>query len=665
MRDTKAVDRRSLLWALAVAAAVLAPHLLRLPPALTAGIALALVWRLGAGLRGLRLPGRWLLTILTAGGVALVFGHYGTIMGPAAGVALLALMTALKLLELRGRRDLRVVVYLAFFLVLTQFIFSQSLLMAAYLLAVSWMGIALLIAANRPTGEGLTTTDGRTAGTLMLQALPIMAILFVLFPRLPGPLWALPDPGGTGTTGLSDRMSPGSISELSESDAVAFRVRFDGEAPPREARYWRGPVLDAYDGETWTRGVRDAEPPRVSVSGTPVNYELTLKPHAKRWLLALDLPVNVQGAATRTGAYEYLASTPVRELRRYQGRSYRDYRLQPKLSSEARDRYTSLPDGRHPRARALARRLTLGRTPSATIDVTVEWLRARAFVYTLRPGAIEGDAVDRFLFETRRGFCEHYAGAFAVLMRAAGIPARVVTGYLGGERNPGTDYYVVRQSDAHAWVEVWTRETGWQRIDPTAAVAPARVSDGLGAAVPESDPVPLMARGRPGLTRDLRLLWDRMDAMWNNWVLAYGPELQRDLLGNLGLRGAMEIALAMTAALALSLLILAVCALYPGRSATRDPVQRTWQRYRRRLAAAGLEPEPGDGPHTLLARVRRERPDLADAAADITELYVRLRYRGEGGTPERRALRRAVRRFRPRRLRLPRRWQGLRQPPPA
>ncbi|WP_435100144.1 transglutaminase TgpA family protein [Arhodomonas sp. AD133] len=665
MRDTRAVDRRSLLWALIVAAAVLAPHLLRLPPALTAGIALVLAWRLAAGFRGLRLPGRWLLTALTAGGVALVFGHYGTIVGPAAGVALLALMTSLKLLELRGRRDLRVIVYLAFFLVLTQFIFSQSLLMAAYLLIVSWMGVALLVAANRPTGEGLTAADGRTAGSLMLQALPIMAILFVLFPRLPGPLWALPEPEGAGVTGLSDRMSPGSISQLSESDAVAFRVRFDDEVPPREARYWRGPVLDAYDGTTWTRGARDAEPPRVSVSGTPVDYELTLKPHAKRWLLALDLPVNVDGAATRTDAYEYLASTPVHELRRYQGRSYGDYRLQPDLSGEARRRYTSLPDRQHPRARALARRLSNGRTPSATIDATIEWLRARAFVYTLRPGAIEGDTVDRFLFETRRGFCEHYAGAFAVLMRAAGIPARVVTGYLGGERNPGTDYFVVRQSDAHAWVEVWTGETGWQRIDPTAAVAPARVSGGLGAAVPESDPVPLMARGTPGMARELRLLWDRMDAMWNNWVLAYGPQLQRDLLGNLGLRGALEIALATAAALAVSLLVLAVWTLRPGRAIARDPVQRVWQRYCRRLAAVGLEPGPSDGPHTLLARVRRDRPDLADAAAAITDLYVRLRYRSEGGTPERRALRRQVRRFRPRRRRMPRRWQGPRQPPPA
>ncbi|UEX79403.1 transglutaminase TgpA family protein [Spiribacter halobius] len=635
---------------LAVLALVLLPHVTRLPLWLTAAIVLAGAWRLHLAQRRGALPPRLLRIAATVAGALGVYAHYGTLIGLDAGVALLALMAGLKLLETARRRDLVIALYLAYFLVVTQFLYSQSAAMAAYMLAVVLVATTVLIGINRATGSPLERRHLRTAASLLAQALPIMLVLFVLFPRLPGPLWQMPDDAYAARTGLDDTMTPGAVSQLSRSDEVAFRVRFDGEPPVHRERYWRGLVLAGYDGRSWQRLNLPGGTPALSVAGEPVSYEITLEPHNRRWLFALDAPTRVPARGSVTPALELLADEPVRELQRYRLRSHTRHQLGERLSAGDRRGYTALPVDVHPQARALARewRAAAGDDDRAVVQRALAHFREQPFHYTLQPPLLTGDTVDEFLFESRRGFCEHYAGAFTVLMRAAGIPTRVVAGYLGGEMVDG-EYMVVRQSDAHAWTEVWLDGAGWTRVDPTGAVAPTRVESGLGAALAGEEDVPAMARQGFGWQRRLGLWLDRLDARWDQWVLGYNANLQQDLMSRFGLGAPTRMALVLALALVTLMATAAALTLLGTRRAPGEPVARAWWRFQRRLARIGLPRVPSEGPQDYVERVAAARPDLADQVRRIGAQYLALRY-GPGQAGDRvNALAAAVRRFRPRR----------------
>lgn len=633
---------------LGILALVLLPHAVRLPLWLTAAVVAAGAWRLTLARRRAPLPPRALRLLATTAGTLGVYAEYETLAGLDAGIALLVLMAGLKLLETAHRRDLIVVLYLAYFLVITQFLYSQAAAIAAYMLVVVWGATAALISVNRTTGAPLDRRHARTAAGLLAQAVPIMLVLFVLFPRLPGPLWQMPDDAYAARTGLDDSMAPGAVSRLSRSDEVAFRVRFDGAPPPHRERYWRALVLAGYDGERWERIDRRGGPPALEAGGEALEYEVTLEPHNRRWLFALEAPTRAPDGASVTPALELLAPGPVRELARYRQRSHSDYRLGDALSGSEHRGYTALPVAAHPRSRALARgwRQAAGGDDRAVVERALRHFRSEPFHYTLQPPRLTGDTMDQFLFETRRGFCEHYAGAFTVLMRAAGIPARVVTGYLGGEMVED-EYMVVRQSDAHAWAEVWLGDAGWVRVDPTGAVAPSRIEAGLGAALAEGEPVPAMARPGFGWQRRLGLWLDRLDARWDQWVLGYNASRQQDLLGRLGLGDPGRMALALALILGALMAVAAAITLAGARPAPRDPLAREWWRFERRLARIGLPRVPSEGPSDYTGRIAAARPDLAPRVRHIGALYTALRY-GDGRAPaELRQLRAAVRRFRP------------------
>jgi transglutaminase-like putative cysteine protease len=626
--------------------AVAAPHLPRLPPWLAAAVIFCGAWRLYIGRQGATLPHRGLRLILVGAGVAGVFLHYGTLLGRDPGVAMLTLMAGLKLLEMRERRDTLVLLYLAYFLVITQFLYSQSLFTAGYMLAMVLATTVLLITVTRRTGQRVAGEHLRTAAAMVAQALPVMLALFLLLPRLPGPLWPMPEQGTQAVSGLDGNLTPGSVSALARSDAVAFRAYFDDVLPPPEQRYWRGPVLAAYDGRTWTGLLRPNTSTRLVTGGEALDYEIMLEPHGRRWLFALDLAATAPADAGVTPAWEMVADDAVDERRRDRWRSYTDYRLEPRIDTLARTAFTMLPPGIHPLSRRLAGELRAeAETPTAYVERVLAWFRAQPFIYTLSPPALPGDAVDQFLFETRRGFCEHYAAAFAVLMRAADVPARVVTGYLGGEPSVSGDYLIVRQSNAHAWVEVWLAGRGWVRVDPTATVAPARIREGLAGAVPATDPVPLMARLDSDWLRMLHLQWDALSARWNTWVLGYGPELQQRLLGWLRLDGPFRSAAALAAALLLAMALGAAAAWIRNRPHPDDPAVRAWNRAGSGLARIGLRRRPDEGPSDYAARVAAARPDLAAVMAEITELYVQLRYEERTDATRLSRLRKAVTRL--------------------
>ncbi len=636
----------NLVWLLLSLALATAPHLERLP--LWVGpICLALgLWRLAIMRKQAALPRKWLLLLIAAAATAGIFSHYHTLLGRDAGVALLVVMIALKLMEMKTLRDTMVVIFLGYFLVITHFFYSQSIPTALYLLLVVLLTTATMIGYSYPLERFPPRPRLRLAGTLLLQAIPLMLVLFVLFPRV-GPLWGLPKDAYSGMTGLSDSMSPGAISQLIRSDAVAFRVRFDGPLPEKSQRYWRGPVLWDYDGRTWsTRNKPPAGLAQFVPLGEAIRYTLTLEPHNQRWLFALDLPDKLPPGSSASADFQITAPVRLHQRIRYSLTSYPVYRLGESLGDEAWERALRLPGG-NPRAVQLAAQWRDKlETPRAIAQQALQMFREEAFVYTLNPPLLGEQAVDDFLFGTRRGFCEHYASAFVFLMRAAGVPARVVTGYQGGEPNPLGDYMMVRQSDAHAWAEIWLDGDGWVRVDPTAAVSPNRIETGIASALPAAELPPALVQLDAEWLKRMRLSWDLLNNNWNQWVIGYNQERQMRFLSGLhqGLGAWQNMALAMLGGLALMLSGIAFWMLWRTSRRASDPVVAVYENFCAKLAHRGILRAPGEGPLDYADRASHSRPELARQIRLITRLYVTLRY-GQRHSAWLPLLRKAVRNF--------------------
>jgi transglutaminase-like putative cysteine protease len=425
-------------------------------------------------------------------------------------------------------------------------------------------------------------------------------------------------------------MSPGDISSLSLSDAVAFRVNFRGDAPPPQDRYWRGLVLGDFNGRTWTGNepsVGSNSRLEVDYRGTPVHYQITMEPTRQHWVFALDIPYSWDLQQTHMGRQQQLARMmPIDQRISYNAVSHTDYRVNVRLSDWAKRNYTQLPERRNPRTRALALEMRQqAGSDEVFINRVLRKFNAEQFFYTLQPPPLGNNPVDRFLFETRQGFCEHYASAFAVLMRAAGIPARIVLGYQGGEINPLGNYMIVRQADAHAWTEVWLPGRGWYRVDPTAAVAPERIDAGRSGAMFDGIGASWGLTAPSEILYQLQLTWDALNAGWNEWVLGYGPENQNLFLQSLGMnkptwRKMMLTLIAVTVALIAIVSFLLMLRYLPPR---KDPAAILYRKFTR---ATGVSPGRGETPLAYSNRVARQKADIAAAASDITEQYLNARY---------------------------------------
>ncbi len=606
---------------------VIAPHAEHLPIWVSSLCAGLLLWRAWLAYTGKPLPKRWLLMLVTFAGTGGIAFEFHTLFGREAGVTLLMLLATLKLMELRKARDAMVLVYLACFIIITNFFYSQSIPTALYLLATlmvivtTWVHLQAQSIALKPRL--------RIAAVLLLQALPLTLILFILFPRVQGPLWGLPQ-DAYASTGLDDRMSPGSLSRLSLSEAVAFRVTYNDKPPRRDQMYWRGPVLWYFDGRTWTPGITlPTISPKFTGLDHAIDYVVTLEPHNKHWLFALDVPEKLSVPATLTNDFQVLNKEPVHARLRYAARSNLVYRANLQESERQLQRALQLPKRFNPRAQQLAAEWRAGnKDDAAIVNTALTYFYQQGFVYTLEPPPLGANTVDDFLFTSKRGFCEHYASAFVFLMRAANIPARVVTGYLGGEFNDVGNYYIVRQSDAHAWAEVWLAGQGWVRVDPTGAIAPDRVQRGLSAALSDNAALPFMERNPPQWMRDLRFNLDTLANQWNQWVLGYDTERQFAFLTRLGMESItwQKMALNMASGLGLVIALFALFMLRHLYTRQPDRVQAAWLKLCRKLADAGLPRATHEGAQDYAARVAAARPELAEAIRDLAARYTALRY---------------------------------------
>ncbi|MBS0506619.1 MAG: DUF3488 domain-containing transglutaminase family protein [Proteobacteria bacterium] len=641
-------EARDTLFLLAVVACCVAPLAAQIPAWASAMTATLLAWRLWLAVGARPLPGRWLTAVLLALVVLLTLVSHGSIVGRDAGVTLIVMLLALKTLELRARRDAMVVFFLGFFTLLANFFFSQSLPTAAVMLVALLGLLTALVNAHMPVGRPPLTLPMRTAAQMLLLGAPIMVLLFVLFPRM-APLWGMPGDKPGARTGLSGQMSIGSMASLVQDGSVALRVRFDTpghQPPPAQDLYFRGPVLTAFNGREWfalsqpeARAITAAQPSAANlrVQGPPVRYELTLEPQRQPWLLALDAalerPELPPGSlALMSPELQWLTSRPITGVLRYRAASHLQFSHGPQQRTPAMRGYVQLPEGMNPRTLALARQMMADPAlaaggSQALVDAALARLRSGGYTYTLEPGLYGEHTADEFWFTRKQGFCEHIASAFVVLMRALDIPARIVTGYQGGQLNPLDGYWTVHQSDAHAWAEVWLPGRGWVRVDPTASVAPGRVGQLQRLQAPRGMLGTAMdAVVSPTLVQDLRVLWEAVNNGWNQWVLNYTQGRQFELLKALGVQTpswqdlVRLLGLLICAAAGLG----ALWALW--ERSRQDPWQQLLQRARERLARAGLPLPPHLPPRGMATRARAQFGAQAEPAAQWLLRVEQARY---------------------------------------
>ncbi|HYF44286.1 MAG TPA: DUF3488 and transglutaminase-like domain-containing protein [Ramlibacter sp.] len=622
-------DTRDTLFLLAVIAWVVLPHVPNLPLWCSLLTATVLGWRGWLAWKAQPLPGKWWLLALLAAAVAATLVTHRTLLGRDAGVTLIVVLLALKTLELRARRDAFVVFFLGFFTMLTNFFFSQSLLTAAAMLVALLGLLTALVNAHMPVGKPPLAEAARTAGWMALLGAPIMAVLFVLFPRF-APLWGIPSDGMTGRSGLSSTMQVGTVARLALDDSVALRVRFEGRPPQQSDLYFRGPVLSVFDGREWralqprlgSRFASVVSAPPVQVFGEPVRYEVTMQPNSRPWLMVLDVTPRAPTAAglevVGGSELQWLSARPVTDLLRYRAESHVDYRVGPFATASALPpEYRELPPGFNPRTLALATEL-MRRDPAdkpALVQAALQRLRQGGYTYTLEPGVYGQHTADEFWFDRKEGFCEHIASAFVVLMRGMDIPARIVTGYQGGEVNPLDRYWTVRQSDAHAWAEVWLAGRGWVRVDPTSAVAPGRTGSFQRLQAPAGVFATAIGTVNPNLAANLRAAWEALNNSWNQWVLNYTQSKQLDLLKNLGFASPSWHDLGYVLLLLIVVVALGGAAWGLWERTQHDPWLRLLARVRSRLHKAGVELPVSSGPRQIAAAVTaRFGPDARPLA---------------------------------------------------
>ncbi|NOY69252.1 MAG: DUF3488 domain-containing transglutaminase family protein [Deltaproteobacteria bacterium] len=579
-------------------------------------------------------PGIKIRRLLTAIGIIGLLFTYSRRLDQNAYLGLLAVMAALKPFEIASHRDRMITVFLAYFIVITSLFLAETLAITLYMLLSVGITTAVLIRINDPAGR--FKDNFKLAALIMAQAIPLMILLFLLFPRIEGSLFGL-SLTNTGKSGFSDTLAPGSVTNLVKNDDVAFRVLFERSIPPAPLLYWRGIVFQDFDGRKWHVDKQTRQWHAPPEGKNPVSYTITLEPHNNRWLFALDMPATIPRSAIFYKDYTLRTRRSIKRKMRYSMISNTRYHPAGENGWTLR-KSIRLPEGVNPKTRALAARITKNaRTVDEKVGRILDYFRTGGFSYTLKPPRLGANSVDDFIFQSKKGYCEHYASAFAFMLRSIGIPARIVGGYQGGEVNPYADYLIVRQSDAHVWVEIWYPKTGWNRVDPTAAVAPERISKGIRGTLSPDDLPGFFGRrylgALSGVIEQIRFGWDAINTRWSALFEGYSYSKQRALLEKIGITsGGLAVSLkALLLLLVVIGMIVGAYAWFALKSPCRKPdkVKKYYARFCKKLSRAGLARKAAQGPIDYMNHVLKNRPDLKDEVTEITELYVRLRYRGQ------------------------------------
>jgi protein-glutamine gamma-glutamyltransferase len=650
---TERVSYEQLLGISICLALALVAHLNTLPLWVPAIVVACGLVRLGLARSGRSAPPRSVLITVAALAIPLLFLRFHTFNGLVAGTALLSVTAGLKLLETKTQRDIYIITLIIYFVSLAALLEGDSFWLLTYLIGVCWLTTATLL---RLTSSGKVPGWRRSlryGARVLAQAVPLALVLWLLFPRFASPLWRVPNDSQAAASGLSDTMSPGDITQLALSDEIAFRVRFDGATPPNRERYYRGPVLDVFDGHTWSRSPSSlAGPPALQPQGPRYKYTVMMEPHQHRWVFMLDWPDswNLPRAGLNS-SYTLIQAEPVSRPVDIIGTSYTRVRSDEPLDSNMRRIDTRSPRNRNPRTKLLAEELRSAHPDDMDyVQSVLAMFRQQPFFYTLTPPKLSDNSVDDFLFDTKRGFCGHYASAFVALARAAGIPARVVTGYQGGTLNPYGDYWIVRQSEAHAWAEVWIGGQGWSRIDPTAAIAPERVERGLTDVTSAEGSLssPWMQRTRS--FSGLRLRFDAVKEIWRERILDFDQDSQRKLLEFLNIPepDGQKLVMVLAVGIALVFVWLTWQVRRELSPQSRDVTARVYARLCAKLAAVGIARLPHEGAEAYALRVARRRPDLAATVTALCRQYSFLRYSPPSAAITLGQFQAAVRSFRPR-----------------
>jgi transglutaminase-like putative cysteine protease len=659
------LPRNALVWIVLSQFALLVPHLGRIPIWVSLVYLLAAFWRLMVYRGQWSFPQGWLKGLLTVTCLAGTYLSYGSLLELEPLVALLLTAYALKLIELQARKDAYLLIFLGYFVVITEFLFSQDIAVVIYMALVVVVITTALVALHQPGQNDFSYGSLRRSCVLLAQAFPLMLVSFVVFPRF-DPLWVMPIKGHQAKSGVSDFMSPGDISELSFSDDVAFRVQFDGEIPKRSELYWRGLVFSKLDDGVWRslawRDIppgerRQSAPDRLK--GRFTEYEVIMEPTQQKWLYALRYPRDRELGVVDTNDFLLASPIEVQDQLQYSVVSWLDVPLEKELSDWRREVETALPARGNPRARALAKQMYAeqGGDPRQFVNAVLSKFAREEYFYTLKPPLLGDDDMDEFLFESRRGFCEHYAAAFVYLMRAAGVPARVVAGYQGGEVSPVNGTVIVHQFDAHAWAEIWLEGRGWERVDPTATIAPERIEWGLEFTVAEegtflaNSPLSPLRYRNIAWINQARLQLDAMSYRWQRFVLEFDGDTQYDLLDTmLGEVSPGRIMTFMGTVWGLVLIPVAVLLLRRRAATHLDPATRIYHDFCQKLSRVQLERGAAEAPGDYAQRVVEARPDLSGEVRSINRLYERASYLGQDHEVVINLLRSQVRKFKPARV---------------
>ncbi|MCP4221304.1 MAG: DUF3488 domain-containing transglutaminase family protein [bacterium] len=656
-------------------------HIPHTPIWTLAAVAVVLIWRFRMITGKSPEPPKLLKYALTIGVIIGVVITYRSFMGRDPGTTALILLSTLKLLELKSQRDFMFVIFLCYFLVFGNFLYSQSIpallfMMVAFVLITAAVlrmnhGGRYPVRADAPEAVRLPFLL-KSGARFFLLSLPFMAVMFFLFPRTSGPLWNIPqDNAAKARSGFRDSVYPGQFAELAQSNVIAFRVTFDNGVPPQRDLYFRGLVLWFSNGRGWFQGIipsiRGPEP--LSGKTSPVSYTVALEPHFQRWAFALDIPLGYPRRSRHYPGHVFQFWQPVKTPVQYRVSSTLSPDFGDRLNRRYRGWALMLPRQSQPRLEELAERLRAGTASGSdaeTVQAALDYLAASGFTYSLTPGVMDRHSpFEDFLFNKRTGFCEHFAGAFTLLMRIAGIPARMVLGYQGGEFNAVGGYLLVRQSDAHAWCEVWLEKEGWRRVDPTAAISPDRIEYGLEISRRLSDLGPLEGKQRTDainramspnffkrLFRTLEQHWDNVNNKWNLWIMSYDRYRQRDIIKSLGFPAVRRWNLLIAVVVLTVLLFFLVSGLVKRHAIASDPLAGVYRRFCKKTSKKGIKPRSWEGPLDFRDRAMQFFPLQAEEIKQISDNYIRLRY-GREGADDRvlKELKQRVRRFRPARQR--------------